>query len=264
MSSDDAPDKAVLSRYVRPLALTASWLALVALASACFFAPSGVKAQPTNDDFIGFGCSTAIAGAAAAIAAFGIGGRRRWAIELTLCIVVLLSFAGMLFVYFLWGDPSFARQRMDRWSFERLQNGSIHWAEQLAGYHGPLGAIVGFMLGTVAGLLTVLGRLRPRLATGTALIILFAFASSPGRQFAFELVTSLGRILRSVFVSGSISDDQISITGMMFGAIAGAVIANFAMYATRTVDTRKLPSGRAPADDQIEPSGQRIPARSAR
>jgi hypothetical protein len=49
-----------------------------------------------------------------------------------------------------------------------------------------------------------------------------------------------------------------------FGAIAGAVIANLAMYATRTVDTRMLLSGRAPADDQIEPAGQRIPARSAR
>ena len=90
-------------------------------------------------------------------------------------------------------------------------------------------------LNTVAGLLTILGRHRPRLAMGTALIILFAFASGFGRQFAFELVTWLGWILRSQFVPGSISDDQISITGMIFGAITGAVIANLAIYATRAV-----------------------------
>ena len=59
------------------------------------------------------------------------------------------------------------------------------------------------MLGTVAGLLTVLGRHRPRLAIGTALIILFAFTSGPAREFAFGLVTLLGQILRCLFVPGA-------------------------------------------------------------
>jgi hypothetical protein len=40
------------------------------------------------------------------------------------------------------------------------------------------------------------------------------------------------------FVPGSISDDQISITGMIFGAIAGAVVAGLAMYATRSSAVR--------------------------
>jgi hypothetical protein len=78
------------------------------------------------------------------------------------------------------------------------------------------------------------GRQRPRLATGTALAILFLFASDLGRQFAVDLVTWLGWRLRYHFVPGSISDDQISITGMIFGAIAGAVVAGLAMYATRS------------------------------
>jgi hypothetical protein len=60
--------------------VAASWLALVALATACFFAPRGAEAQPTMDDVVGFGCSMAIAEAAAAIAVFAIAGRRRWAI----------------------------------------------------------------------------------------------------------------------------------------------------------------------------------------
>ena len=71
-----------IATYLRPVVVAASWLALVALATGCFFAPRGAEAQPTMDDVIGFGCSMAIAGATAAIAAFGIGGRKRWAVEL--------------------------------------------------------------------------------------------------------------------------------------------------------------------------------------
>jgi hypothetical protein len=44
-------------------------------------------------------------------------------------------------------------------------------------------------------------------------------------------VTWLGWRLRHFFVPGSISSDQISVTAMIFGAIAGAVIASLAMYA---------------------------------
>ena len=92
---------------------------------------------------------------------------------------------------------------------------------------------MGVALGATAGLLIRFGRRRPRLATGVALAILFAFASEPGRQFALDLVTWAGWRLRYLLVPWSISDDQISITGMILGAIAGAVVAGFAMYATR-------------------------------
>jgi hypothetical protein len=227
------------AKYMRPLTFAASWVTLVALASCCFFAPRGTEAQPTIDDVVGFGCSMAISGAAAAAMAFGIGGRRRWAAELMLCVAVLSSSAALLLVYALWFDPTFARGNMDLWSFQRLQHGGREWAKQLAGYHGPLGATVGIVLGTVAGLLTILGRHRPRLAAGTAFIILFAFASGFGRQFAFDVVTWLGWILRYHFVPGSISSDQISITGMIFGAITGAVVANLAIYATTSSSIRR-------------------------
>ena len=186
------------------------------------------------DDVIGFGFSMAIAAAAAAIAAFAIGGWRRWAIQLSLSVLLVGTVTASLLLYFLWLDPTFARQQMDLWSFQRLQHVAPRWAEQLAGYHGPLGAAVGIAVGAVAGLLMRFGRQRPRLATGTALAILFLFASDLGRQFAVDLVTWLGWRLRYHFVPGSISDDQISITGMIFGAIAGAAIAGLVMYATRS------------------------------
>jgi hypothetical protein len=209
------------------------WLAAVALATAFFFAPRGAEAQPTLDDVVGFGCSMAIAGAAAAIAAFAIGGRTKWAVQLALAALLLGAIAAVLVVYFLWVDPSVLRQRMDFWSFDRIRRIALEWAQQLAGYHGPLGLVVGGALGAVAGLVIRLGRNRPRLATATALAILFSLASDLGRQFTLDLVTWLGWRLRYLFVPWSISDDQISIRGMIFGAIAGAVAAGAAMYATR-------------------------------
>ena len=169
-----------LASYLRPLAIAASWLALVALASGCFFAPRGAEVQPTIDDVVGFGCSMAIAGAAAATAVFGIGGRSRWAVELTLSVAILSSVSALLLIYLLWFDPTFVREHMDLWSFQRLQDGGCSWAEQLAGYHGPLGATVGIVVGSAAVLLARLGRHRPRLATGAALIVLVAIASGPG------------------------------------------------------------------------------------
>jgi hypothetical protein len=236
-----------MATYLQPIALTASWLALVALGTCCFFAPRGAEAQPTIDDLVGFAWSMAIAGAVAAVTAFAIGGRRRWAIQLAFSVFVLVACAALLLAYFLWFDISFARQQMDFWSFQRIQHGAQHWAEQLAGYHGPLGAAVGIAFGAVAGLLIKFGRQRPRLATATALAILFLFASDLGRQFAFGTVTWLGWRLRYHFVPGSISSDEISVTAMIFGATTGAVVAGLAMYATR--------SRRIPRSSSLEPFG---------
>ena len=95
------------------------------------------------------------------------------------------------------------------------------------------GVAVGIALGTIAGLLIRFGRRRPRVATGVAVAILFVFASETGRQFALDLVRWMGILLRYLLIPWSISDDQISITGMIFGAIAGAIVADLAMYVTR-------------------------------
>ncbi len=222
-----------LTTYLRPPAIVACWLGLVALATAMFFAPRSTEAQPEINDAIGFGCSTAIAAAAAAITAFGLGGRRRWAVEMAVSILLLATIAALLVVDFVVLDPTFLRTRVDPWTVLRLQSGAERWAEQLAGYHVPLGAAVGITLGAAAGLLIQLARRRPRLATGTALAILFALASALGRQFAFNLVSGAGTILRSRFVPWNISADQISTTGMIFGAVTGCTVAFLAIHATR-------------------------------
>ena len=232
----------LMARYVQPMAVVATWLTLVALGTFCFFAPRGAEAQPMMEDVVEFGCSTGIAGAAAAVTAFAIGGRSRWAFQLAVAVLLFGGVAAVLAVYFLWFDTSILRFRMDLWSFRRLQNAAPRWAEQVAGYHGPLGAAVGIAAGTPAGLLFRFGRQWPRLATGTALAILIVFASGLGRQFAVDVATWLGWRLRYHFVpwSFSSSSDDISITAMLFGAITGAVVAGLAMYATADRNRRAL------------------------
>jgi hypothetical protein len=234
-----------IATYLEPLAIAASWLGLAALGTGCFFAPRGAEVQPTMDDVVGFGCSIAIAGAAAAVTAFAIGGRKRWALQLAFSVLLLGASAVLLLLYFLWFDTTFVRQRMDLWSFQRLQHIAASWAQQLAGYHGPLAAAAGAAFGAVAGLLIKIGRHRPRLATGTGLAFLFLFASDFGRQFSVDVVTWLGWRLRYLFFPWSISSDDISITAMIFGAITGAAVAGLAMYATRSRQT--------PRSGSIEP-----------
>ena len=233
----------LIATYLQPMAIVTTWLALVALGTGCFFASRGSAGEPMMDDLVNFGCSMAIAAAAAAVTAFAIGGRIRWAFQLALAVVLLAASAALLLLYLFWYDPSILRLRMDLWSFQRLQHDAPRWAEQLAAYHGPLGVAVGIAFGTVAGLLIQLGQHRPRLLAGTAVAILFWFASDLGRQFAFDVVTWLGWRLRYYFLPWSISSDQISVTAMFFGAITGAVVAGFAMYATRS---RRIPDGPIP------------------
>ena len=194
------------------------------------------------NDAVGFGCSIAIAGAAAAVAVFWINGRRRWALEIVLSVLLVGAIAAL-------ASPLFPLARPDLRCASRWTSGlSFGFGmNPYAGRHnspdttGRWGAASGLALGAVAGLLIKLGQKRPRLATGMALAILFAFASDSGRQFAFRLVTWLGLILRYLFVHGSISDDQISTTAMIFGAIAGVLDRWYSDVCDATAARRTLP-----------------------
>jgi hypothetical protein len=219
--------------YLRPPAIAATWLGLVTFATGCFFAPRGAEAQPETDDVVGFGCSLAFAAAAAAIVALAIGGRRRWAIELAIGVAAVGGIVALLLIYFLWIDPTLARRHMNLWGLQRLQWSTRHWPEQLGGYQLPLGAGAGSVFGGAAGMLSVLSRRRPGLAGGMALALLFAIASTPGRQFALDRLAGWGLKLRYHLVPWSISDDEISNTAVLLGAIGGAVFAGVALHAAR-------------------------------
>jgi hypothetical protein len=56
-------------------------------------------------------------------------------------------------------------------------------------------------------------------------------------------------MLRFLFVPGSISDDQISVTGMIIGAIVGSCVAGLALYGARR-SAAPLPARRDQAGSQ--------------
>lgn len=130
----------------------------------------------------------------------------------------------------------FLRRRLDPWTLQAMQQDALNWAEQLAGYHGPLGMTVGIAFGAVGGPLFKFGRQWPRLAAAAAVAAMILVVSDFGRQSTFHVVTWLGWRLRYQFVPWSITgdSDEISIMTIIFGAVAGAAVADLAMYATRS------------------------------
>jgi hypothetical protein len=135
--------------------------------------------------------------------------------------------------YLFWFDIQSARSFLNYGDFLRYQSMAHSWAVQVPLFLVPLGGAVGIVLGSITGLLAGLTRRVPRLAPTIALGLLFFLASEPGRYVARRLMTQLGHIIRYYLVPWSVSSDQIAVTGMLFGAIAGAVIAGFSMYAAR-------------------------------
>ena len=215
---------------LQPVAIAASWLTLVAFATAVFFAPEGPRPSPPGMTWSASAARwrspeprrrSRRSGSAA-----GSGGPSSSpspscsSVRSRRCSSPISSGSTR---------PSRAcgwtSRRSSRFGIAR--RGGRSSLPDTTGRWGPRWV----WLGTAAGLLIRFRRQRPRLATGMALAILFAFASEPGRQFAFDLVTWTGWRLRYHLVPWSISDDQISITGMILGAIAGAVVASLAAYA---------------------------------
>ena len=211
--------------------MAAAWLIVTGLTTGFFFAPRGMEAQPTLDDVFGFACSFAITGGITLSMGLGIGGRLRWAFEAAIALLVMTTTLVVLFDHFLFRDPSFARAHIGFWELQRIQSHAERWRVQIPAYQAPLGAGLGAVLGLVVGLLARLGGRLPRLATGIALLLLFASAS--GKQLAFDQLIRCGWMLRHKFVPWSIIDDQITVTGLFLGGAIGAVIAGLILYVSR-------------------------------
>jgi hypothetical protein len=231
-------------RVARLLAILSVWSVVVALAMGYFFSPRGVEVQPAYYDLIGFGCAFAIAGTVATSVALALGGKRKWAVELALAVVLAISVAVVLAALALWVAPMTVRSRMDTWSFLRLREDVLRWGEFILGFYAPLGVGLGSVVGGIAGLLTVLARRRPRLATGISLGLLVACASGPVRTILFGLVILWGRLIlwwewlihrfiHIPFSTWPMTPDEVWATAAILGAIAGAFIAFLLTHVAR-------------------------------
>ncbi len=225
--------ESVVIRVARLLAILSVWSVVVALGMGLFFAPRGSEVQPTYYDLIGFGCAFAIAGAVAASVALTLSGKRKWAVELALAVVMPTAATAVLAALALWVAPMTVRSRMDAWSFLRLQEDVLEWGEVILRFYAPLGVGTGIAVGGVAGLLIVLARRRPRLATGISLGLLMACASGPARSILFGLVIFWGLVIRRPFATWPMTPDEVWATAAILGAIAGAFVACFSIRVAR-------------------------------
>jgi hypothetical protein len=134
-----------------------------------------------------------------------------------------------------------------------------------------MAAGVGSVVGAIAGLMIPLARRWPRPATTIALVLLFACAWDPVRQFLFGLVIIFGHLIRWGWSIGAhlnpwaMTDDQIWSTAAVFGAIAGALVAGLALrmaggYRSDLVPMRRAEDHRRPGEESSTRAGaQRAP-----
>jgi hypothetical protein len=175
----------------------------------------------------------AIAGVVAALIALALAGKKPFASAVPLAIALAAAAAiALAYVLFL-VDAWPLRNQMDASSFQRLRDSTRLWGEQIGGFQWPLAAGVGVVVGVLAGLLIRLSRRRPRLATMLALTLLFACAASAVKESLFGLVVVWGKIIRWHIIPWGLIDDQISESGAVFGAIAGALIAAISSHFAR-------------------------------
>ncbi len=260
--------ESIAIHVARLLAILSVWSVVVALGMGYFFSPVGVETQPSYNDLIGFGCAFAITGAVAASVAMALGGKRKWAVELALAVVLTIVSTAVLAVLALWVAPMTVRSRMDAWSFLRLQQDALHWGEAIMKFYAPLGVGMGSVVGAIAGLLIVFARRRPGLTTGISLGLLVACASGPVRPVLFGLVIFWGRtilwsewLIHSQFSTWPMTPDEVWATAATLGAIAGAIVAFLSTRVARRHRSGPV-SPTAAARDPVFPLSARSRERS--
>jgi MFS family permease len=240
-------------RFIRLASRSAAVLLVsvlvVGIGTACFFPPGGSFPPRTSEDWdafnnaIVFASSTAIAGAVATAFALAIAGKRKWALEVTIAVSLPVALLGVVVYTCFWRYPWLARSRMGQWEFVRLQNTSLRWFATMVRYQVPHGAVVGLVLGAVAGSLAILARRQPRIAMGMTLGLLFAIMLEPVQRVVFEIVVFWGYFVRWWIESPGMTVPFVPASGATFGAIAGAIIAVVVLWRTRTCPTSEDISG---------------------
>jgi hypothetical protein len=226
----------------RVVALAAGWVVVVAIGAGAFFA--AVDSEPDFDPqaVLAFSSQLAIACAMATAAALGAGGKRALALEVALGAALAALAVSIVLHVFMWVSPWPVRSSMDYWHFLRLQRAVESSAERVIMFHAPVGVIAGVALGTVAGLLAVLARRRPRLATCLALGLLFASGAEAVQRSALLFVGILGWAFGLRTMSWELVNNRGTATGAAFGAITGALIAGLCLRPTRAASRSSSPA----------------------
>lgn len=230
------------------LAIAVLWLAIVAIATACFFPPAAAFPPTTDagwaqlDNALIFASSTAIAVALAVATAFALGGDWRRGLHVLVTVLVLFGLFAAAAATCFWLAPWIGRNWMGYWEFVRFRQRLLLMASSTVRYNLPLAAFVSLIAGTVAGLLGITARRSPSLALALVVGLLLAGATGSVQQLVLGVVLNCGLIVRWWIASPGMTDPLVPASGAVSGAIAGIVVAVAMMWRAR---------GRGPVADRI-------------
>jgi hypothetical protein len=232
----------------RPLAIVSIWLVAVGFFWTAYTVAG--KRDPRSFEVLVFTAAFATAAVLSASMALLLGGKRRWAMETALSVLTVIgNLIGGACALF-WLVPSAGQYLLGLRVPDFLAfRGEFLWsALMIAKVAVPTGAVLGLMIGVIAGLLLALAGRRPRLVGWLVAGLLLACVMGSIHVVAFDRLTGLVANIRLNGVSQLeyawfLTGELVSAMGATAGAVVGAVISCGAVR-MEVRSRRNIPPGR--------------------
>jgi hypothetical protein len=210
----------------RALAIVATWFIALAIGVVAF----GTGSRPGSLEPVSFGIGFGLAALAAGVAALAVGGRIRLAIEAGFAIVAAVVLAAWVASMVLWLAPLAAQRLVGLGSQDLLR---LRWfiaaiaGDVCTSPRSLIGPFLGVLAGGAAGALMRLGRRRPGLAAGLAVMLLVAVGASADAagRVVTDVVLEARKEGGNWAVSSLTPDEVAGAIGAAAGAVVGAILA---------------------------------------
>ncbi len=205
-----------------------------------FFATAYIgtgRRQYRTFEILDFTGAFAIAAATSAVLALILGGKKRWAIEAALPILILIvtPISGAYVLFWMVPTQGQFLLSMSLRDFLSFRRQLLDSAREIAHLTVPTGAILGIMIGGIAGFLLLLAGRRPRFAGGLVLGLLLACVIGSVHIDAFRRVTDF--VVRARLQGANrlqyawyMTEELGSAMGATAGAVVGAVLSGGAVW----------------------------------
>lgn len=214
-----------LGTLARLALLGLGWILAVGGLTIGFVPPGVVDDWVSLDHALVFGASMLIGSLVSIATTFSLAGSAAPARRAT--VAGLLGIALLILTTFvvLWLDPRFIRGKMGYWEFVRVRSTMLLWGASTLRHELPEAALVGLLIGVLAGGLVRLARRRPRTVTAIVVCLIIAGATDQIRRRALQLVIWWGILVRWLIDSPGLADPYIPAAGASIGGFAGAILA---------------------------------------
>jgi hypothetical protein len=216
--------------FARPLAIVSIWLIAVGFFGTAYIVAG--KRQTRSFEILDFTAAFAVEAAISAVIALILGGKKRWAVEATLSMLILMltPIGGAYALFWLAPTPGQYLPGTSVPDFLSLRRELTESAFEIAKLTIPTATVLGIMIGAVAGLLLVLASRRPQFAGWLVVGLLLACVIGSVHIDAFRRVTDVVVKARmngsnSIEYAWFMTGELVSAMGATAGAVVGAVIS---------------------------------------